>query len=78
MSIYLPIAQISENLFVLLGLGFSVGALYGVFGVGGGFLITPLLILLGVPSAVAVSTSANQVVGTSVSGTLAHWRRGNV
>lgn len=78
MDIYLPIAEISENVFVLLGLGASVGILSGLFGVGGGFLLTPLLILMGIPAPVAVSSSANQVVGASVSGVFAHWRRGTV
>ncbi|HLJ65574.1 MAG TPA: sulfite exporter TauE/SafE family protein, partial [Stellaceae bacterium] len=78
MDIYLPIAAVSLDVFVLLGLGAAVGFLSGVFGVGGGFLLTPLLIFIGVPHAVAVATSANQLVGASVSGTLAHWRRGNL
>ncbi|HSR71660.1 MAG TPA: sulfite exporter TauE/SafE family protein [Kiloniellales bacterium] len=78
MDVYLPIAGISENVFVLFGLGGAVGLLSGLFGVGGGFLLTPLLILLGIPPPVAVSSSANQVVGASLSGVLAHWRRGNV
>jgi uncharacterized protein len=78
MDIYLPIAEVSQDIFVLLGLGAAVGFLSGVFGVGGGFLLTPLLILTGVPSTVAVASSANQLVGASVSGVLAHWRRGNV
>ncbi len=78
MDIYLPIAAVSLNVFVLLILGTAVGFLSGVFGIGGGFLLTPLLILAGVPPAVAVATSANQLVGASVSGALAHWRRGNV
>jgi len=78
MDIYLPIAAVSLNVFVLLILGTAVGFLSGVFGIGGGFLLTPLLILAGVPQAVAVATSANQLVGASVSGALAHWRRGNV
>jgi uncharacterized membrane protein YfcA len=77
-EVYLPIAGISENVFVLLGLGAAIGVLSGLFGVGGGFLLTPLLILLGIPPPVAVSSSANQVVGASISGVLAHWRRGNV
>ncbi|XBQ15394.1 MAG: sulfite exporter TauE/SafE family protein [Oceanicaulis sp.] len=75
MQIYLPIAEISINLFVLLGLGLGVGFLSGLFGVGGGFLMTPILIFLGVPPAVAVSTQANQIMASSVSGALAHWRR---
>jgi uncharacterized membrane protein YfcA len=78
MEIYLPIAEVSLDLFVLLGLGGAVGFLSGVFGVGGGFLLTPLLMFIGVPPAVAVASSANQLVGASVSGVLAHWRRGNV
>src|SRR5208282_434604 len=78
MQIYLPIAEISANVFTLLGLGAAVGFLSGLFGVGGGFLLTPLLIFIGVPPAVAVSTVANQIVASSVSGFLAHWRRGNV
>ena len=78
MSIYLPIAEISVDVFLLLGLGAAIGVLSGIFGVGGGFLLTPLLIFVGVPPAVAVASSANQLVGASVSGVLAHWRRGNV
>lgn len=75
MQIYLPIAEVSLNLFMLLGLGLGVGILSGLFGVGGGFLMTPILIFLGIPPAVAVSTQANQIVASSVSGALAHWRR---
>jgi len=78
MDVYLPIAEVSLDIFVLLGLGAGVGFLSGVFGVGGGFLLTPLLILIGVPAPVAVASSANQLVGASVSGVLAHWRRGHV
>src|SRR3546814_868939 len=78
MNIYLPIAEISVNVFLLLGMGGAVGFLSGVFGVGGGFLMTPLLIFIGVAPAVAVATEANQIVASSVSGVLAHWRRGNV
>ncbi|HWI25363.1 MAG TPA: sulfite exporter TauE/SafE family protein [Stellaceae bacterium] len=78
MEIYLPIAEVSLDVFVLLALGGGVGFLSGVFGVGGGFLLTPFLIFIGVPPAVAVASSANQLVGASVSGVLAHWRRGNV
>ena len=77
-QIYLPIAEISVNLVVMLGLGAAVGFLSGMFGVGGGFLLTPFLMLSGIPPAIAVATGANQIVGTSVSGTLAQWRRGNV
>ena len=78
MNIYLPIAEISVNIFLLLGMGGTVGFLSGLFGVGGGFLMTPLLIFIGVTPAVAVATEANQIVASSVSGVLAHWRRGNV
>jgi hypothetical protein len=78
LDIYLPIAGVSLDVIGLLFLGTAVGFLSGVFGVGGGFLLTPLLIFIGVPPAVAVASSANQLVGASVSGALAHWRRGNV
>jgi uncharacterized membrane protein YfcA len=78
MDIYLPIAEISVNLFLLLGLGGAVGFLSGVFGVGGGFLMTPLLILLGISPAVAVGTQASQILASSFSGVIAHMRRGNV
>jgi len=78
MQVYLPIAEISVNALLILGLGGLVGFLSGLFGVGGGFLMTPLLIFIGVPPAVAVGTQANQLVGASVSGVLAHWRRRNV
>ncbi|MFV3127403.1 sulfite exporter TauE/SafE family protein [Niveispirillum sp. KHB5.9] len=78
MQIYLPIAEISVNALLILILGGGVGFLSGLFGVGGGFLMTPLLIFIGVPPAVAVGTQANQLVGASVSGVLAHWRRNNV
>ena len=75
MQIYLPIAEISVNIFLLLGLGLGVGFLSGMFGVGGGFLMTPLLIFIGVPPAVAVSTGANQIVASSASAVFPHWRR---
>ncbi|MDF1768947.1 sulfite exporter TauE/SafE family protein [Maricaulis sp.] len=75
MQIYLPIAEISVNIFLLLGLGLGVGFLSGMFGVGGGFLMTPLLIFIGVPPAVAVSTGANQIVASSASGVFPHWKR---
>jgi uncharacterized membrane protein YfcA len=78
MAIYLPIAGISIDVLWLLGLGGIVGVLSGMFGVGGGFLLTPFLIFLGVPPTVAVATGANQVVGASVAGVIAHWQRGNV
>ncbi|MBM9595282.1 sulfite exporter TauE/SafE family protein [Roseitranquillus sediminis] len=78
MQVYLPIAEVSVNAFMLLGLGGLVGLLSGMFGVGGGFLITPLLIFIGIPAAVAVATSANQIVASSISGVLAHFRRRTV
>ena len=78
MQIYLPIAEMSVNIFLILGMGASVGVLSGLFGVGGGFLMTPLLIFIGIPPTVAVSTESNQILANSVSGVLAHWRRGNV
>lgn len=75
MQIYLPIAEVSVNLYLLLGLGGLVGLLSGLFGVGGGFLITPLLFFIGIPPTVAVATGANQVVASSVSGVLAQFKR---
>ena len=78
MQIYLPIAELSVNIFLLLGMGGAVGFLSGMFGVGGGFLMTPLLIFAGIPPAVAVATEANQIVASSASGVLAHWRRKSV
>jgi hypothetical protein len=78
MYLYLPIAELSVNVWVFLGLGIGVGTLSGIFGVGGGFLMTPLLIFMGIPPAVAVGTEANQILASSVSGVFAHWRRGNV
>jgi uncharacterized membrane protein YfcA len=78
MDIYLPIAEVSVNLFLLLGLGGAVGFLSGMFGVGGGFLMTPLLIFIGIPPPVAVGSEASQILASSSSGVLAHMRRGNV
>lgn len=78
MQIYLPIAEVSVDIFLLLALGGGIGFLSGLFGVGGGFLMTPLLIFIGVPPAVAVGTQANQLVGASVSGVMGHWRKRNV
>jgi len=76
--IYLPIAEISVDIFLLLMLGGGVGFLSGLFGVGGGFLMTPLLIFIGIPATVAVGSEAAQIVAASVSGVIAHMRRGNV
>ena len=78
MQIYLPIAEISVNIYLLLGIGGLVGVLSGMFGVGGGFLITPLLFFVGIPPAVAVATSANQIVASSVSALMAHIKRKGV
>ena len=78
MQIYLPIAEVSVNAFLLLGLGGIVGVLSGMFGVGGGFLMTPLLFFIGIPPAVAVATEANQIVASSFSGALAHLKRKTV
>jgi hypothetical protein len=78
MQIYLPIAEVSVNAFLLLGLGGLVGVLSGMFGVGGGFLMTPLLFFIGIPPAVAVATGANQIVASSISAVLAHFRRRSV
>ena len=78
MQIYLPIAEVSANALTLLGIGGGVGMLSGMFGVGGGFLITPLLFFIGIPPAVAVATGVNQVVASSVSGVLAHLKRKTV
>ncbi len=78
MGIYLPIAEISVNVFVLLAMGAAVGFLSGLFGVGGGFLITPLLIFYNIPPAIAVATGANQVIASSFSGALSHMKRGTL
>ncbi len=78
MSFYLPIAEMSASIFIFLGMGAAVGFLSGMFGVGGGFLMTPLLIFSGVPAAVAVGTEAAQIVASSVSGAIAQYRRNNV
>ena len=75
MELYLPIAEISINPTIFLILGMSVGILSGMFGVGGGFLMTPLLVLLGIPPAVAVASEANHIVGSSLSGTIGHLKR---
>ena len=78
MSIYLPIAEMNINILLIIFIGMVVGGLSGLFGVGGGFLMTPLLIFLGIPPAVAVGTEAPHVLASSVSGVVAHWRRKNV
>lgn len=78
MEIFLPIAHMDVNLLLILSFGLIVGLLSGLVGVGGGFLITPLLIFTGVPPLVAVATGSAQIVGTSAAGSYAHWRLGNV
>jgi len=78
MSIYLPIAEMNVNILLIIFIGMLVGGLSGLFGVGGGFLMTPLLIFLGIPPAVAVGTEAPHVLASSISGAIAHWRRRNV
>jgi uncharacterized membrane protein YfcA len=78
MDIYLPIAGMSVNALFMIALGFLVGVLSGMFGVGGGFLTTPLLIFYGIPPTVAVASATTQITGASVSGVHAHWRRGGV
>lgn len=78
MYLYLPLALTSVNILVPVGLGLLVGLLSGLFGVGGGFLMTPLLMMVGIPPTIAAATDANQIVAASATGTLAHWRLGNV
>ena len=78
MDIYLPIAGMSVNALLIIALGWVVGLLSGMFGVGGGFLTTPLLIFYGIPPTVAVASATTQITGSSVSGVHAHWRRGGV
>ena len=78
MNIYLPIAEQSVNAFLLIGMGGIVGVLSGIFGIGGGFLLTPLLLFIGIPPSVAVASEAPQILGSSVSGFFAHWKRRNV
>lgn len=78
MYLYLPVALTSINILIPIGLGLAVGLLSGLFGVGGGFLMTPLLIMFGIPATVAAATDSNQIVAASTSGTYAHWKVGNV
>ena len=78
MYLYLPVALTSIHILIPVGLGLAVGLLSGLFGVGGGFLLTPLLIMFGIPSTVAAATDSNQIVAASTSGTYAHWKVGNV
>jgi len=78
MDIFFPIAGVSAKLFYIVGLGGVIGMLSGLFGVGGGFLMTPLLIMMGIPPTVAAASDANQIVGASTSGSLVHYRQGNI
>lgn len=78
MQIYLPIAEMPVNIFLIIGLGAAVGFLSAMFGVGGGFILTPFLMFLGIPPAVAVATQSAQIVASSVQGVIAHWRKGSV
>lgn len=78
MYLYLPVAHTSINILIPIALGLTVGLMSGLFGVGGGFLMTPLLMMFGIPPTVAAATDSNQIVAASTSGTYAHWRLGNV
>src|ERR1700759_1701619 len=78
MDVYLPIAHLSVNALLIVALGGIVGLLSGMFGIGGGFLTTPLLIIYGIPPTVAAASSASQVTGASVSGVIAHFHRNGV
>ena len=78
MYIYLPIAEQPIHALVILGIGWLIGVIMGMVGIGGGFLLTPLMIFFGIPSPVAVASVANQIVAPSVSGVLSHWKSGNV
>ena len=78
MYIYLPIAEQPIHALVVLGIGWLIGVIMGMVGIGGGFLLTPLMIFFGIPSPVAVASVANQIVAPSVSGVLSHWKSGNV
>lgn len=76
--VYLPVAGVAVNALTVMGVGGAVGFLSGLFGVGGGFIITPLMLMLGIPTTVAVATGANQATATAVSGSMTHWQRGNI
>jgi len=78
MNVYLPIADLSINLFVVIGIGALVGVLSGIFGVGGGFLLTPFMMMIGIPPPVAAASDSNQIVASAASGAFGHWRLGNV
>ncbi|MBN9553774.1 MAG: sulfite exporter TauE/SafE family protein [Alphaproteobacteria bacterium] len=78
MEIYLPIAEMSVHWIVILGMGVGVGFLSGLFGVGGGFLLTPLLVFYGIPSGIAVATTLSHITASSISGAVAHWKRRSI
>src|SRR3954464_11488918 len=78
MEVYLPVAELSVNWAMILAMGAAVGFLSGMFGVGGGFLMTPLLVFYGIPPGIAVATQASHITASSVSAALAQWRRGGV
>lgn len=78
MQIYLPVAELSISVWMLLAMGFAVGILSGIFGIGGGFILTPMLILIGVTPWVAVGTGTSLVIASSISSALGHWQRGNI
>ena len=75
MQIYLPIADLPVNIFLVLGMGLAVGFISGMFGIGGGFLMTPLLIFIGISPAVAVASVASHIAASSFSGAITYWRR---
>jgi uncharacterized membrane protein YfcA len=77
-QLYLPIAELAVDIFLIFGIGAAIGFISGLLGVGGGFLLTPLLIFSGIPTAVAVGTGAAHVLASSSSATLAYWRRKQV
>src|ERR1700675_3258166 len=74
-QIYLPIADLPVNVFLVLGMGLAVGYISGMFGIGGGFLMTPLLIFIGIPPAVAVATVSSHIAASSFTGAISYWRR---
>lgn len=78
LNVYLPVAGVAVNVLAVMGAGGAVGFLSGLFGVGGGFIITPLMLMLGIPTAVAIATGANQATATAMSGSMIHWQRGNI
>ena len=75
MEFFLPVAQVQVNILIIIFLSFCVGFISGLFGIGGGFLMTPILIFLGIPPTFAVANEANNILGVSVSGALTHWFR---